>query len=79
MLPRLTAPMAAALSGRRPTMMVSTMPMTFQPISAITSGQANASSGRHSCRMFSRADIYLASHTAGRASVAETPPVQGRG
>src|SRR5712692_1375822 len=50
MLPRLTAPIASALAGRRPTSMVSTIPMLIQPSSAATSGPASFSMGRNSRR-----------------------------
>src|SRR6266851_2355413 len=46
----LTAPMAPALSGKCPTMTVSTMPMVIQPISARTSGKARRRVGRISAR-----------------------------
>src|ERR1700687_4485322 len=52
MLPRLTAPMATALSGSRPTMTVSTMPMLIQPISASAMGPASPSMGQSSSRRF---------------------------
>ena len=48
MLPMPTAPMAAGPSG--PTMIVSTMPMLTQPISASTTGPARASMGLSSSR-----------------------------
>ena len=48
-LPRPTAPSASG--ERRPTMMVSTIPMNIHPSSATTTGQARASIGRNSrCR-----------------------------
>ena len=50
MSPRLTAPMAVALLGRWPTIMVSTMAMLIQPSSARTSGMASRSVGRISVR-----------------------------
>src|SRR6516162_1311619 len=46
----LTAPMASALYGRRPTIMVSTITMLIQPSSASTSGNARRSVGRSSER-----------------------------
>src|SRR6266700_2050381 len=48
--PRLTAPMATALLGSRPTIMVSTMAMLIQPSSASTSGIASRSVGPTSAR-----------------------------
>jgi len=48
--PRLTAPMAVALLGRRPTIIVSTMAMLIQPSSASTRGMARLSVGRNSAR-----------------------------
>src|SRR5882724_10760584 len=50
MPPKLTAPMATALLGRRPTIMVSTMAMLIQPSSARTSGMARRRVGRTSAR-----------------------------
>ena len=47
-LPRPTAPMACG--DTRPTMSVSTMPITIQPSSATTTGQASESIGRNSSR-----------------------------
>ena len=44
----LTAPMASALLGRRPTIMVSTMAMLIQPISARMRGRARRRVGRSS-------------------------------
>jgi hypothetical protein len=46
----LTAPMASALYGSRPTIMVSTITMLIQPSSASTSGNARRSVGRSSER-----------------------------
>ena len=46
----LTAAMEAALLGRRPTIMVSTMAMLIQPISARTRGRARRRVGRSSER-----------------------------
>src|SRR5712691_1046688 len=48
--PRLTAPMAVALLGSRPTIMVSTMAMLIQPSSARTRGTASRKVGRNSAR-----------------------------
>src|SRR5258708_5478355 len=48
--PRLTAPMAVALLGRRPTIIVSTMAMLIHPSSASTRGMARLSVGRNSAR-----------------------------
>src|SRR6266849_3332951 len=45
MPPMLTAPMASALFGSRPTMIVSTMPMNIHPSSATTKGRANRTMG----------------------------------
>ncbi len=49
--PSAAAPRETAELGRCPTMMVSTMPMTIQPISARTSGRARCSMGGISRRM----------------------------
>jgi hypothetical protein len=46
--PRLTAPIAVALSGSRPTMTVSTNDIASQPSSVRTSGVARRSIGRNS-------------------------------
>src|SRR6267154_3888795 len=50
MPPKLTAEMATALSGSRPTNMVSTMAMLIQPSSARTRGTASRKVGRNSER-----------------------------
>src|SRR6266852_6232076 len=55
----LTAPMAPALSGKCPTMTVSTMPMVIQPISARTSGSARRRVGRISARSVCRRSMAL--------------------
>src|SRR6267154_1105116 len=52
--PRATAPMATALLGRRPTIMVSTMDMLIQPSSARTRGTASLMGGRSSSRRWKR-------------------------
>src|SRR5208282_3625861 len=50
----LTAPMDSALLGRRPTIMVSTMTMLIQPISARTRGRARRRVGESSRRKVER-------------------------
>src|SRR6267154_8837 len=55
--PRATAPMATALLGRRPTIMVSTMDMLIQPSSARTRGTASLMVGRSSSRRWERRDM----------------------
>ncbi len=57
LLPRLTAPIAVALSGRWPTITVSTMAMLIQPSSASTRGSARRSVGRISLRKVERLSI----------------------
>src|SRR5258706_7585871 len=55
--PRATAPMATALLGRRPTIMVSTMDILIQPSSARTRGTASLMVGRSSSRRWERRDM----------------------
>src|SRR5712692_2907223 len=55
----LTAPMAPALSGKCPTITVSTMPIVIQPISARTSGSARRRVGRISARSVCRRSMAL--------------------
>src|SRR6266436_8648698 len=55
--PRATAPMATALLGRRPTIMVSTIDMLIQPSSARTRGTASLMVGRSSSRRWERRDM----------------------
>ena len=59
----LTAPMASALEGRRPTIIVSTMIMLIQPISARMSGRARRRVGRSSWRKMGKKDIGIEEHS----------------
>src|SRR6266851_6303041 len=64
----LTAPMEFALSGKCPTMTVSTMPMVIQPISARTRGSARRRVGRISARSVCSRSIWRLAAKLGSVS-----------
>src|SRR6266851_2883385 len=64
----LTAPMEFALSGKCPTMTVSTMPMVIQPISARTRGSARRRVGRISARSVCSRSIWRLASILGSVS-----------